>query len=57
MNNVDSYMNLILTDAEESNGSVALANDGKVVNSSHYKVVQLVAVGKWQKNGCSRLKA
>ena len=31
MNNVDSYMNLILSDAEEFNGSVALANYGKVV--------------------------
>jgi small nuclear ribonucleoprotein len=31
MNNVDSYMNLILVDAEEFNGSSALANYGKVV--------------------------
>jgi small nuclear ribonucleoprotein len=31
MNNVDSYMNLILTDAEEFNGSDVLANYGKVV--------------------------
>ena len=31
MNNVDSYMNLILTDAEEFIGSVALSNYGKVV--------------------------
>ncbi len=31
MNNVDSYMNLILTDAEEFNGAIALANYGKVV--------------------------
>lgn len=31
MNNVDSYMNLILTDAEEFNGSDVMANYGKVV--------------------------
>jgi small nuclear ribonucleoprotein len=31
MSNVDSYMNLILVDAEEFNGSSALANYGKVV--------------------------
>ena len=31
MNNVDSYMNLILTDAEEFNGPDVLANYGKVV--------------------------
>ena len=31
MNNVDSYMNLILTDAEEFSGSDVLANYGKVV--------------------------
>jgi small nuclear ribonucleoprotein len=31
MNNVDSYMNLILTDAEEFNGTDVLANYGKVV--------------------------
>lgn len=31
MNNVDSYMNLILTDAEEFNGNDVLANYGKVV--------------------------
>lgn len=31
MSNVDSYMNLILEDAEEFNGSTHLANYGKVV--------------------------
>jgi small nuclear ribonucleoprotein len=31
MSNVDSYMNLILVDAEEFNGSDLLANYGKVV--------------------------
>jgi small nuclear ribonucleoprotein len=31
MNNVDSYMNLILLDAEEFSGSEAIANYGKVV--------------------------
>jgi len=31
MNNVDSYMNLILVDAEEFNGSEPIANYGKVV--------------------------
>ncbi len=31
MNNVDSYMNLILLDAEEFNGDNAIANYGKVV--------------------------
>jgi small nuclear ribonucleoprotein len=31
MSNVDSYMNLILMDAEEFNGSDVLANYGKVV--------------------------
>lgn len=31
MNNVDSYMNLILEDAEEFNGETHLANYGKVV--------------------------
>ncbi|HET7242789.1 MAG: U6 snRNA-associated Sm-like protein LSm6 [Nitrososphaeraceae archaeon] len=31
MNNVDSYMNLILLDAEEFNGADAVANYGKVV--------------------------
>jgi small nuclear ribonucleoprotein len=31
MNNVDSYMNLILLDAEEYNGADAVANYGKVV--------------------------
>ncbi|HKG72312.1 MAG TPA: U6 snRNA-associated Sm-like protein LSm6 [Nitrososphaeraceae archaeon] len=31
MNNVDSYMNLILMDAEEYNGQDVLANYGKVV--------------------------
>ena len=31
MNNVDSYMNLILVDAEEFNGSNVMANYGKVV--------------------------
>lgn len=31
MNNVDSYMNLILTDAEEFDGANVLANYGKVV--------------------------
>ena len=31
MNNVDSYMNLILVDAEEYNGSEVVANYGKVV--------------------------
>ncbi|MEO9364189.1 MAG: LSM domain-containing protein, partial [Nitrososphaera sp.] len=31
MNNVDSYMNLILTDAEEFNGADVMANYGKVV--------------------------
>ena len=31
MSNVDWYMNLILVDAEEFNGSSALANYGKVV--------------------------
>ena len=31
MNNVDAYMNLILTDAEEFNGSDVLANYGKGV--------------------------
>lgn len=31
MNNVDSYMNLILTDAEEYNGADVIANYGKVV--------------------------
>jgi len=31
MSNVDSYMNLILIDAEEFNGSTHLANYGKVV--------------------------
>jgi small nuclear ribonucleoprotein len=31
MNNVDSYMNLILLDAEEYNGSDQIANYGKVV--------------------------
>jgi small nuclear ribonucleoprotein len=31
MNNVDSYMNLILLDAEEFNGSDPIANYGKVV--------------------------
>ncbi|WP_337862629.1 U6 snRNA-associated Sm-like protein LSm6 [Nitrososphaera sp.] len=31
MNNVDSYMNLILTDAEEFNGNDVMANYGKVV--------------------------
>jgi len=31
MNNVDSYMNLILLDAEEFSGANAVANYGKVV--------------------------
>jgi small nuclear ribonucleoprotein len=31
MNNVDSYMNLILLDAEEFNGPEVIANYGKVV--------------------------
>ena len=31
MNNVDSYMNLILTDAEEFNGNDVMANYGQVV--------------------------
>jgi small nuclear ribonucleoprotein len=31
MNNVDSYMNLILTDAEEFSGNDMMANYGKVV--------------------------
>ncbi len=31
MNNVDTYMNLILVDAEEFNGSDVVANYGKVV--------------------------
>lgn len=31
MNNVDSYMNLILLDAEEFNGPDPIANYGKVV--------------------------
>ncbi|MEP6575849.1 MAG: U6 snRNA-associated Sm-like protein LSm6 [Nitrososphaerota archaeon] len=31
MNNVDSYMNLILLDAEEFSGADAVANYGKVV--------------------------
>ncbi len=31
MSNVDSYMNLILLDAEEFNGATHLANYGKVV--------------------------
>ena len=31
MSNVDSYMNLILIDAEEFNGSNVMANYGKVV--------------------------
>ena len=31
MSNVDSYMNLILLDAEEFNGADVLANYGKVV--------------------------
>jgi small nuclear ribonucleoprotein len=31
MNNVDSYMNLILMDAEEYNGPDVIANYGKVV--------------------------
>jgi small nuclear ribonucleoprotein len=31
MSNVDSYMNVILLDAEEFNGSDAIANYGKVV--------------------------
>lgn len=31
MSNVDSYMNLILVDAEEFNGAAHLANYGKVV--------------------------
>lgn len=31
MSNVDSYMNLILVDAEEFNGATHLANYGKVV--------------------------
>lgn len=31
MTNVDSYMNLILVDAEEFNGQTHLANYGKVV--------------------------
>jgi len=31
MSNVDSYMNLILIDAEEFNGQTHLANYGKVV--------------------------
>ncbi|MFQ5920871.1 MAG: LSM domain-containing protein [Nitrososphaerales archaeon] len=31
MSNVDSYMNLILLDAEEFNGTAHLANYGKVV--------------------------
>jgi small nuclear ribonucleoprotein len=31
MSNVDSYMNLILIDAEEFNGADVLANYGKVV--------------------------
>ena len=31
MNNVDSYMNLILMDAEEYNGPDVIANHGKVV--------------------------
>ncbi len=31
MSNVDSYMNLILVDAEEFNGSNVMANYGKVV--------------------------
>ena len=31
MNNVDSYMNLILLDAEEFNGADAVANYGNVV--------------------------
>ena len=31
MNNVDSYMNLILMDAEEYNGPDVVANYGKVV--------------------------
>ena len=31
MSNVDSYMNLILADAEEFNGANVMANYGKVV--------------------------
>lgn len=31
MSNVDTYMNLILIDAEEFNGSNVIANYGKVV--------------------------
>lgn len=31
MSNIDSYMNLILVDAEEFNGGTHLANYGKVV--------------------------
>ena len=31
MNNVDTYMNLILVDAEEFNGTDVIANYGKVV--------------------------
>jgi small nuclear ribonucleoprotein len=31
MSNVDSYLNLILVDAEEYNGSNVMANYGKVV--------------------------
>jgi small nuclear ribonucleoprotein len=31
MSNVDSYMNLLLIDAEEFNGSNVIANYGKVV--------------------------
>ena len=31
MNNVDTYMNLILMDAEEYNGTDVIANYGKVV--------------------------
>ena len=31
MNNVDTYMNLILVDAEEFNGTDVVANYGKVV--------------------------
>ena len=31
MSNVDTYMNLILIDAEEFNGSNVMANYGKVV--------------------------
>jgi small nuclear ribonucleoprotein len=70
MNNVDSYMNLILTDAEEFNGSDVLANYGKVVirgnNVLFIKLekefepcqvaASLVAVSRWQKDGCSHLK-